>query len=226
MNKFYAPDFLIIPRALIIDRKIKTAGAFVYGVIYWFYGLKDGECTASNHTIGRVIGMQTKSISNNISNLISGGYVRSEIVQGVRHLIPLLNFGTKRVPAFTMTKMISCFYCGVSGLESPLQLDHFIAKSKGGPTKKENLVLACVSCNAEKGIIDGNTFIHKLKTEGRYLHYLVDRYPSRSVLPLHQIMDPVKNNKENINKNSEDDFKNRKKYEEMVNKSFRGKSMR
>ena len=45
----------------------------------------------------------------------------------------------------------TCQYCG-SRFEKPqLTLDHVTPKSRGGRTTWENVVLACISCNARKG---------------------------------------------------------------------------
>ncbi len=43
----------------------------------------------------------------------------------------------------------TCQYCGKSNVE--LTLDHVIPKSRGGRTSWDNLVAACLRCNAKKG---------------------------------------------------------------------------
>lgn len=43
----------------------------------------------------------------------------------------------------------SCHYCGASGV--PLQLDHVVARSRGGSDLPDNLVPACKPCNTSKG---------------------------------------------------------------------------
>ena len=47
-----------------------------------------------------------------------------------------------------------CAYCGKSILDLPdgLVRDHVIPISRGGDNTKENVVLACRSCNASKGV--------------------------------------------------------------------------
>lgn len=42
-----------------------------------------------------------------------------------------------------------CQYCGKR--EGPVTVDHVIPKRRGGPDDWENLVCACVKCNAKKG---------------------------------------------------------------------------
>lgn len=44
-----------------------------------------------------------------------------------------------------------CFYCGRSAPNVELQIDHVHPRSRGGKTKKENFVVACVECNLGKG---------------------------------------------------------------------------
>ncbi len=41
-----------------------------------------------------------------------------------------------------------CAYCGVTGV--PLNVEHVLAKSKGGTNRVSNLVIACVVCNEDK----------------------------------------------------------------------------
>lgn len=46
----------------------------------------------------------------------------------------------------------SCKYCGVAFSEkTPPTIDHVIPLSKGGTHTKDNIVLACKSCNSKKG---------------------------------------------------------------------------
>ena len=42
-----------------------------------------------------------------------------------------------------------CAYCGVTGV--PLNLDHVVARARGGSNRPSNLVPACIPCNDEKG---------------------------------------------------------------------------
>lgn len=44
----------------------------------------------------------------------------------------------------------TCRYCSRSAPEVELEVDHVVAHSKGGPDEIENLVTACVECNAGK----------------------------------------------------------------------------
>jgi HNH endonuclease len=45
-----------------------------------------------------------------------------------------------------------CEYCGLSqlGQEATFHIDHVVPRVAGGPTRAENLALACVSCSLRK----------------------------------------------------------------------------
>lgn len=45
----------------------------------------------------------------------------------------------------------SCTYCGVSGTEAELEIDHIIAIAKGGSHHISNLTTSCRACNQDKG---------------------------------------------------------------------------
>ena len=60
-----------------------------------------------------------------------------------------------------------CVYCGIAvvrrgpGLHRApnlATLDHVVPRSQGGPTRAENLVLACAACNNARGTLDVETF--------------------------------------------------------------------
>ena len=44
-----------------------------------------------------------------------------------------------------------CKYCGKEGTTSTLTLDHVLPRSKGGKFSWQNIVSACLDCNAKKG---------------------------------------------------------------------------
>ena len=47
-----------------------------------------------------------------------------------------------------------CKYCGAGPITAPLEVDHVVPKSKGGPDSAENLVTACWGCNRGKSNIE------------------------------------------------------------------------
>jgi 5-methylcytosine-specific restriction endonuclease McrA len=52
-----------------------------------------------------------------------------------------------------------CAYCGVENV--PLQIEHILAKSKGGSNRVSNLCLSCHSCNQAKGNKPVEEFLKK-----------------------------------------------------------------
>lgn len=45
-----------------------------------------------------------------------------------------------------------CTYCGVSGNNAELEIDHIIPISKGGSNHMSNLTTSCRACNMKKGV--------------------------------------------------------------------------
>lgn len=74
-NKDMKPDFLIIPLILQQDENIRPSDLITYGVVYWFEHLKDGECRASNETIGEVAGIDTRTVNAGLTRLERAGYI-------------------------------------------------------------------------------------------------------------------------------------------------------
>lgn len=56
------------------------------------------------------------------------------------------SFSNRKRGAVSSKTEGKCFYCGDTGTE----IDHIVAKAKGGNDKLSNLVMACRSCNGAK----------------------------------------------------------------------------
>lgn len=52
-----------------------------------------------------------------------------------------------------------CSYCGAKDI--PLQIEHIVARAKGGTNRISNLCLACEPCNTAKGTLDIAIFLKK-----------------------------------------------------------------
>jgi 5-methylcytosine-specific restriction endonuclease McrA len=50
-----------------------------------------------------------------------------------------------------------CVYCGKTGV--PLEVEHLVARSRGGTNRISNLVIACRPCNQGKGVLDVRAFL-------------------------------------------------------------------
>ncbi len=68
----------------------------------------------------------------------------------------------------------ACVYCGIPvvrrgpGLHRApnlATLDHVVPRSQGGPTRADNLVLACAACNNERGVEDAMAFAARKRVQ-------------------------------------------------------------
>lgn len=56
-----------------------------------------------------------------------------------------------------------CAYCGAKN--TPLNIDHIVAKARGGSDRVSNLTLACIPCNQAKGAQDVRDFLKNSPTQ-------------------------------------------------------------
>ncbi len=94
---------------------------------------------------------------------VHGGINRSSGLQSMLHLHPIVaSRGHARPgrfdpsPALTNAALFArdrmlCLYCGDVFPRSELTRDHVVPTSRGGRDNWENVVSACISCNARKG---------------------------------------------------------------------------
>jgi len=65
-----------------------------------------------------------------------------------------------------------CQYCGSQGTfalgpdDESWHIDHVIPIDRGGPTRADNLTLACATCNVRKGTMPAYLFVSRLIQEG------------------------------------------------------------
>jgi len=69
------PDFLIVPLVLATDAGIRPSDLLIYGTIYWYEHLRDGECRASNESIGEITGIDTRTVNAGLNRLEKAGYI-------------------------------------------------------------------------------------------------------------------------------------------------------
>lgn len=76
MGQLIAPDFIQIPRELLIDQALTPLDRILYGYIYWFSKLKNEKCTASNETLAELCGVTNPQvITNGLNRLEIQGYI-------------------------------------------------------------------------------------------------------------------------------------------------------
>lgn len=88
------PDFLVIPSILIQDKDLQPLDGQVYGIVYWFSKLKNEKCTASNATIGKLLGSHPQAVSHCLARLAKKGYVELVLSQDNQRaeIIPNISF--------------------------------------------------------------------------------------------------------------------------------------
>lgn len=64
-----------------------------------------------------------------------------------------------------------CAYCGITDV--PLEVEHVLAKSRGGSNRVSNLTLACNPCNQEKNNLTLDEWIEKLSKKKNKRHLLI-----------------------------------------------------
>lgn len=94
---------------------------------------------------------------------IRGGISRASGQRSLIHLHPIVaSRGQSRISAVNPSPALSnpalfardrllCLYCGERFARGGLTRDHVVPLSRGGRDRWENVVSACVSCNARKG---------------------------------------------------------------------------
>ena len=70
----------------------------------------------------------------------------------------------------------ACVYCGKTDV--PLQIEHIVAKARGGSNRIANLVLSCIPCNQKKGTLTVEEFLQNSSTR-------LTRIKDRLRTPLH-----------------------------------------
>ena len=91
----------------------------------------------------------------------------------------------------------TCTYCGVSGVDAELHIDHIIPVSKGGSNNLHNLTTACSQCNLKKsdkiidnfsgkkqlgGVFDPNRRIRTEAIEGSLIGFYLSSPSLRSYI--------------------------------------------
>lgn len=93
------PDFIIVPKTILLDSSCSPLDGYVYGIVYWFKRLKNEKCTASNRTIADMIGASVDGVRHSIYHLAELGYVEiiyKDEAKTIRdQIIPMIAFDTQ-----------------------------------------------------------------------------------------------------------------------------------
>jgi 5-methylcytosine-specific restriction endonuclease McrA len=128
----------------IVDRVI------VLNADYSFLNIISWRRAVSLVSKGKV---EVLKYSDRVIKTIKGELMKIPMVLKLVHLVRTI-YKTK-VPFSKRNIMVrddfKCSYCGKTGAEAILTIDHILPKSKGGKSTWENCVTACKACNARKG---------------------------------------------------------------------------
>lgn len=72
------PDFLIIPKVVHNNKKLRPTDWVVYATVYWYEHMKDGRCFASNESIADIAQVSERAIISSLDRLEKQGYIRRE----------------------------------------------------------------------------------------------------------------------------------------------------
>jgi hypothetical protein len=135
-------------------------------VIYWEYSKLIAEKISGSRT-------DYAQVTGVLKRLVAGKIKMSSILRENKLLV---NADKK------------CTYCGC---EAPLQWEHIIPLSRGGPDHIDNLVLSCRTCNLSKGTKNPFEWYGKPRRAeiprivvGKYLKLAFDRHQAAGTLEL------------------------------------------
>lgn len=118
-------------------------------------------CELSQYDDGRVI--NTPSFKIKVPDVIKlVGYTRT----------PPMDVKFNRRNIF-LRDSFTCQYCGRKAARDELTIDHVVPRSRGGKSTWENVVIACMDCNALKGSHTPEQVHLKLQSNPRKPHWLI-----------------------------------------------------
>lgn len=137
----FRPDFLLIPYQLIVDQEIEPMDEKVYAIVYWFEHLKDGECTASNETIAKMIkpsNPQIRTVQNSLNKLEERGYIERDYIDKERR--NRLRIRTKA--SFKASMPVVAKKKKVDDSNEPVDMNEIIKKYENDEKRREFNIMA------------------------------------------------------------------------------------
>lgn len=132
-----------------VDRVMTDVGRWMQA-LYGKYGLP--KRVAVEHVRSAFMGPEAKLEYQR--EIQSNQNRRAKLREQLRtefHIDKPLDRDITKLEAITMQEG-KCLYCGNAiSFSQGVELDHIVARSRGGSNKRENLVAICRSCNARKG---------------------------------------------------------------------------
>lgn len=70
------PDFLIIPKIVHRNKRLRPTDWLIYAAIYWYEHMKDGKCFASNESLSDVAQVTERSVMSSLERLEKERYIK------------------------------------------------------------------------------------------------------------------------------------------------------
>jgi hypothetical protein len=127
----------------------RSADKLVLVCLAWLAG-PDRRCAVSNAVIGHMACIDDKTASLAVSRLTAAGHIswrprgRGKSYTVNVELLP-------DFPDIDAHGQVACNYCGGTGVS--MELDHIHPRSRGGTDDHDNLAIACIGCNTDKGAL-------------------------------------------------------------------------
>lgn len=80
-----------------------------------------------------------------------------------------------------------CLYCGATIEEVDLEVDHLVARSRGGSDAPSNLATSCNECNQEKGVVHVEAYILDRRLSGKTHEGILARVRKAQAKPLDMV---------------------------------------
>lgn len=94
------PDFLIIPKVVYRDKKLRPTDLVVYAAIYWYEHMKDGKCFAANNSLADIAQVSERAVMSSLDRLEKQGYIEREYDENKSRRVGIkcLVFYSKQMP--------------------------------------------------------------------------------------------------------------------------------
>lgn len=81
----------------------------------------------------------------------------------------------------------ACVYCGASIEDVDLEVDHLVARVRGGLDVPSNLVTSCHDCNHEKGVVHLEAYLLDRRLTGKPWEGILERIRAAQARPLDMV---------------------------------------
>jgi hypothetical protein len=81
----------------------------------------------------------------------------------------------------------ACVYCGAAIEEVDLEVDHLVARARGGQDVHSNLVTSCHECNHDKGVVHVEAYILDRRLSGKPHEGILERVRQAQAKPLDMV---------------------------------------